>query len=60
MLEWAPPALLRADLRISAQVLEIGSGVNIYTTAIGKCYITSKWMNWDCSPGVTLQHVLRT
>lgn len=28
----------------------------IYTTAIGKCYITMKWMNWDSS-SVFLQHV---
>lgn len=40
-LEWAPPALMRADLRISAQGLEIGSGVSIYTTAIGIPYIVS-------------------
>lgn len=41
----------------SSQFLKIINGMSIYTTAIGKCYITMMWMNWDSS-SVLLQHVL--
>lgn len=53
----APPSSIESRFAHSSQFLKISNGVSIYTTAIGKCYITIMWMNWDSS-SVLLQHVL--